>query len=74
MCISVNCITANQLIFSTEQCGFIYDQYLLIHSATQVRRREISMREIERVFHDTITIRDLWPACSPDMTPYDFYL
>ena len=29
MCISVNCIVANQLIFYTEQCVFIYDHYLL---------------------------------------------
>ena len=29
---------ANQLIFSTEQRIFIYDQYLLIQSASQVRR------------------------------------
>ena len=38
VCISVNCITANQLIFSTEQRVFIYDQYLLTQSASQVRR------------------------------------
>ena len=35
---SVNCIMANQLIFSIEQHVFIYDQYLLIQSASQVRR------------------------------------
>ena len=29
---------ANQLIFSTEQRVFIYDQYLLTHSASQIRR------------------------------------
>ena len=29
---------ANQLIFSTEQRVFIYDQYLLTQSASQVRR------------------------------------
>ena len=29
---------ANQLIFSTGKCVFIYDQYLLTQSATQVRR------------------------------------
>ena len=27
-----------QLVFSTEQCVFIYDQYLLTQSASQVRR------------------------------------
>ena len=32
------------------------------------------MREIERVSHDRIMSRDLWPARSPDMTPRDFYL
>ena len=36
VCISVNCIMANQLIFSTEQRVFIYDQYLLTQSASQV--------------------------------------
>ena len=30
--------TGNQLIFSTEQCVFIYNQYLLTQSASQVRR------------------------------------
>ena len=29
LCISVNCIMANQLMFSTEQGVFMYDQYLL---------------------------------------------
>ena len=38
VCISVNCILANQLIFSTEQRVFIYDQYLLTQSASQVQR------------------------------------
>ena len=55
MCISVNCIMPNQLIFSA-------------HTA------DISMRKIEHVFHDRIINRDLWPACFPDMTPWDFYL
>ena len=32
------------------------------------------MLEIERVFHDRIISRDLWPPRSPDMTPCDFYL
>ena len=32
------------------------------------------MREIERVFHDRIISGNLWPARSPDMTHYDFYL
>ena len=34
------------------------------------------MREIERVFHDRIISRDLWPARTPDMTPppCDFYV
>ena len=65
---------ANQLIFSTEQRVFIYYQYSLTQSASQVRRREISMREIERVFHDRIISSDLWPARSPDKSPCDFYL
>ena len=43
----------NQLIFSTEQHVFLYDQYLLTHSASQVRRRDNSKHEIERVFHDS---------------------
>ena len=38
VCISVNCIMANQLIFSTKQHVFIYDQYLLTQSASQVWR------------------------------------
>ena len=38
VCIRANCIMANQLIFSTEQHVFIYDQYLLTQSASQVRR------------------------------------
>ena len=37
VCISVNCIKANQLIYTTERV-FIYDQYLLIQSASQVWR------------------------------------
>ena len=81
VCISVNCIMANQLIFSTEQCLFIYDQYFLIQSVSQVWRlfdftffqqdsatahiADISMC----VFHDRIISWDLWPARSPDMTP-----
>ena len=32
------------------------------------------MREIERVSQDRIISRDLWPACSPDITPCDFNL
>ena len=32
---------------------------------------DISMREIERVFHDRIINRDLWPTCSSNMTPCD---
>ena len=32
------------------------------------------MHEIERVFHDRIIRRDIWPARSSDMTPCDFYL
>ena len=32
------------------------------------------MREIERVFHDRIISRDLWPTRSSDMIPCDFYL
>ena len=32
------------------------------------------MCEIDRVFHDRIISRNSWPARSPDMTPYDFYL
>ena len=48
---------------------------VLIQSASQKRRRrEISMREIERVFHDRIISRDLWPVRSPDMTLCDFCL
>ena len=35
--ISVNCIMANQLMFSTEHPAFIYDQYLLTQSASQAR-------------------------------------
>ena len=35
---------------------------------------DISMREIEYVFHDGIITRYLWSARCPDMTPYDFYL
>ena len=38
VCISVNCIMANQLIFSTEPRVFIYDQILSTQSASQVRR------------------------------------
>ena len=34
----------------------------------------ISMCEIERMFHDRIISRDLWPAHSPDMTACGFYL
>ena len=49
---------ANQLIFFTEYRVFIYDQYFT-QSASQVRRREISMREIEFVFLLVL------PTCPP---------
>ena len=64
VCISVNCIMANQLMFSIEQHVFIYDQYSLAQSAIQIRRWEISMHEIKRVFHDIITGREWHPAIS----------
>ena len=35
---------------------------------------DISMREIEHVFHERIISRGLWPARPPDMTPCDSYL
>ena len=38
VCISVNCIINNKLIFSTVQCVFIYEQYLLTQSVSQVQR------------------------------------
>ena len=68
---------ANQLIFSTEQRVLIYDQYLLTRSASQVRRlfeTQFPVVKFERVFHDRIISRDLWPARSLVMTPCDFYL
>ena len=47
---------------------------MLTQSASQVRKREISMREIERVFRNRIISRDLWPAHFPDITRCDFCL
>ena len=38
VCINVNCIMANQLMFSTKKRIFIFDQYLLTQSASQLRR------------------------------------
>ena len=63
---------ANQLIFSTDQRVFICDQYLLTQSASQVLKlfeTRFPGVKIERVFHDRIISRELWPAHFPDMTP-----
>ena len=62
VCISVNCIMANQLIFSTEQRVFIYDQYLLTHSASQGRR----------LFETLSTVHNLYNIFQA--TGSDFYL
>ena len=58
---------SNELIFSTEQRAFMIK---FVNSVCQ----PISMREIERVFHDKIISRDLLPPRSLNMTPFDFYL
>ena len=40
---SVNFIVATQLVFSTEQRVFIYDQYLLTQAASQFQCAKLNM-------------------------------
>ena len=68
-CISVNCKMSNELIISTEQRVFIYDQYLLAQSASQFQCAKLnvcSMTELLVGFYGLI-ILPTWSLC-------DFFL
>jgi hypothetical protein len=41
-------------------------------SAT-ARTARMSMRALSDVFRDRIVSSDIWPACSPDLNPCDFF-
>ena len=59
----MNDIFFRELTYRERDFAFFQQDFATAHSA------DISMREIERVFHDSIINRDLWPPRSSDMTP-----